>query len=1015
MILSDISIKRPVLAIVISLLVLLVGLISYDRLSVREYPKIDSPVVTVDTRYTGASSSIIESQVTKVLEDSLSGIEGIDYMTSISRSERSQISIHFNLDREPDSAANDVRDRVGRVRGQLPDQIDEPVIAKSEADAQPIIWIALSSEAHDPMELSEFAQVRIQDPLQTVAGVASVMIAGERRYSMRVWLDPERMAAYGIIPQDIENALRTQNIEIPAGRIESKEREFTILAQTDLNESVEFEQIIIRSDNGNIVRLNDIARVELAPESERRMARFNGESAIALGVIRQSTANPLDVSQGVRDMLSAIQPSLPEGMKVQVAYDSSIFIERSIESVFQTLMMAGLLVVVVIFFFLRNLRATMIPVITIPLSLVGAFAMMYLMDFSINTLTLLALVLAIGLVVDDAIVMLENIFRHVEEGLHPIQAAFKGSREIGFAVIATTATLVAVFVPVAFSTGRTGRLFTEFALTLAGAVVVSTFIALSLSPMLCSRLLHHEKKHSWMFNLIERFLNALSQGYHRIMSHLLNARLLTIILLIGSAAGAVYFYGKLPQELAPIEDRGTIMSFSIAPDGSSVDYLNRYAKQVENIIAQIPERTHHFGVTGVPSETNSLVFIRLQDWENRTRKQQAIVEELTPQLFGGVPGTMTFAMNLPSLGQSPISRPVEFIIKSTDDYAELRKTTDALLARMAENPNFQQPDDDLKLNKPELMITLQRDKVAEAGLTIAEVGRSLETYIAGRNMTRFKRGNEQYDVILQVPPEQRQTPTDLSNLYVRSSSGEMIQLSNLITVEETVAPRELNHFDKMKAVKIQSMLAPGYSLGEALEFMESNLQEISPGALYDYAGQSREFMESSNTLQQTFVLALIFIFLVLAAQFESFRNPLIIMLAVPPALAGALVALHFSGGSLSVYSQIGLITLVGLVTKHGILIVEFANQLQDQGVSLRDATLRAASMRLRPILMTTGATVLGALPLALAFGAGAESRQQIGWVIVGGMLFGTLLTLFVIPTIYSIFGKRTYRAVNPEH
>ncbi len=1014
MILSDISIKRPVLATVMSLLILLVGLIAYDRLSVREYPKIDVPVVSVETVYPGASASIIESQVTKIIEDSLSGIEGIDFISSVSRSEKSQISVTFRLEQDPDDAASEVRDRVGRVRGQLPDDIEEPVVAKSEADAQPIIWLALSSDSHTTMEVTDYAENRVKDPLQTVPGVASVMIVGERRYAMRIWLDPQKMAAYHVVPQDIESALSAQNVEIPAGRIESREREFTVLAQTDLNSVPEFERIIIRNDKGYPIRIRDVARVEIAPASERNTARFNGNNAVALGVVKQSTANPLDVSAGVREMLQQIEQNLPPGMQAKVGYDSSLFIEESIDSVFTTLWQAGVLVVLVIFFFLRNFRATLIPVVTIPLSLIGAFAMMMLMDFSINTLTLLALVLAIGLVVDDAIVMLENIYRHVEAGLDPIQAAFKGAREIGFAVIATTATLVAVFVPVAFSTGRTGKLFTEFALTLAGAVVVSTFIALSLSPMLSSRLLHHEKRHGAIFNLIESWLNALSAAYQYLLTKVLRSRLLAVVLLGTSAAGAVYFYQQLPQELAPTEDRGTIMTFSISPEGASVDYVDHYARQVEEIVGQVPEGVHFFGVVGFPSETNSLTFLRLDDWAQRERKQQTITDDLTPQLYGGVIGNMSFAMNPPSLGQSIISRPVEFIIKTTADYDQLAIITDQMLAKMAENPGLAQPDTDLKLNKPELLVTLNRDKVSDVGIDVNTIGRTLETFMAGRELTRYKQQGEQYDVILQVEDHFRQVPSDLTSAYVRGDNGDMIQLANLVSVEESITAKELNHFDKLKAVKIQAMLTPGYSLGEALTFMEQSLKEVAPDALYDYAGQSREFKESSNTLQMTFSLALIFIFLVLSAQFESFKNPLIIMLSVPPALAGALMALHYSGGSLSIYSQIGLITLVGLVTKHGILIIEFANQLQDRGTALSDAIVEAAALRLRPILMTTGATVLGALPLAVALGAGAESRQQIGWVIVGGMLLGTLLTLFVIPTVYSYLGKRNFRQVQPD-
>jgi multidrug efflux pump len=1014
MILSEISIKRPVLATVMSLLVLLIGAVSYDRLTVREYPKIDVPVVTVETNYPGASASIIESQVTQVIEDSLSGIEGIDFISSISRSGKSQITVTFSLNRDPDDAASDVRDRVGRVRGALPDDVDEPITAKTEADAQPIFWLALSSDRHSMMEISDIADRLVKDPLQTVDGVASVMMFGDRRYAMRIWLDPARMAAYEIIPQDIEAALSSQNIEIPAGRIESNQREFSVLSRTDLNSVAQFENIIIRNDSGYPVRIKDIARVEIAPEDERKKSRYKGEPAVALGVVKQSTSNPLDVSEGIQARLPQIETALPEGVKVQLAYDSSIFIAESIKSVFSTILLASLLVVLVIFFFLRNLRATLIPVITIPLSLIGVFAMMLGMGFSINTLTLLAMVLAIGLVVDDAIVMLENIYRHVENGLTPIQAAFKGSKEIGFAVIATTLTLVAVFVPIAFSEGRTGKLFTEFALTLAGAVVVSTFIALSLSPMMSSRLLRHETKHSAMFNLIEGWLQGLTSGYQSLLKKVLKSRSLAVLIMLVSLAGSGFFFTQLPQELAPIEDRGDILAMSVAPDGSSVDYVDRYARQVEGMIGQVPEGDRYFTIVGFPTDTNSMTFLGLKRWEDRTRKQQSIAQELTPQLFGGVTGTMSFAMNPPSLGQGFISRPVEFIIKSNTDYAELKGIADQLMGRILQNPGFIQPDIDLKLNKPELTIDVNRDKASEMGLDISLIGRSIETFMASRQVTRFKQDGEQYDVILQVEPGQRRDPSDLSTIYLRTDDNQMVQLSSVVDINESVAPKELNHFDKMKSVTFQAILAPGYSVGEALDFVEQQMAEISPETLYDFGGQSREFKSSSNSLIFTAMLAGLFTFLVLAAQFESFRNPLIIMLSVPPALFGGLLALYFSGGSLSIYSQIGLITLIGLVTKHGILIVEFANQLQDQGRAVQDAIIEAATLRLRPILMTTGATVLGAIPLAIAFGAGAESRQQLGWVIVGGMTFGTLLTLFVIPTVYSYLGKRLFKQIEPD-
>ena len=1015
MILSEISIKRPVLATVMSLLVLLIGALAYDRLTVREYPKTDLPVVTVETTYPGASASIIETQVTQVIEDSLSGIEGIDFMNSISRTEKSQITVTFKINRDPDSAAADVRDRVSRVIGRLPDDADTPVVAKTEADAQPIIWLAFSSDRHSMMEVTEIADQKVKDQLQTVTGVANVRIFGERKYAMRIWLDPLRMSAYQIVPKDVEQALETQNIEIPAGRIESKDREFTLLTKTDVNDIEAFKQLIIRNDDGYPIRIQDVARVEIAPESDRKITRFKGESAVALGVVKQSTANPLDVSTGVRETLDKVRPTLPEGMNVVVAYDSSVFIEESIKSVYQTLIQAGALVVFVLFFFLRNVRATLIPVITIPLSLIGAFAMMYWMNFSINTLTLLALVLAIGLVVDDAIVMLENIYRHVEAGLDPIQAAFKGAKEIGFAVLATTVVLVAVFAPVAFSEGRTGKLFTEFALTLAGAVVVSTFVALTLSPMMCSRLLRHETRHSAMFNAIESFLHGMTVGYKNLLNKLLSSRLLALFIMLISFAGAGFFYTQLPQELAPIEDRGVIINFALAPDGSSVNYIDRYTRQIEAVVESAPETDRYFAVVGFPAETNAIVFQGLKRWEDRARKQQAIAAEQTPKLYGGIPGIKSFSLNRPSLGQSFIARPVEFIVKSNGTYDDLKRISDQMMAKIMQNKGFAQPDSDLKLNKPELQINVKRDKLSEMDVDVDDLGRTLESFMAGREVTRFKRQGEQYEVIVKVAKDKRRSPSDLTDLYMRNNQGEMVQLSNLVEVNETVAPRELNHFDKVKAVKFQTQLAPGYSLGEALTYLEESLEEIAPQAGMDYSGPSREFKTSSSSMQVTFALALIVVFLVLAAQFESFKNPMIIMLSVPPAIFGALFALYYSGGSISVYSQIGLITLVGLVTKHGILIVEFANQLQDKGLDLRDAVIEAASLRLRPILMTTGATVLGALPLAIAFGAGAESRQQIGWIIVGGMTFGTLLTLFVIPTVYSYLGKRTFKEVQPEH
>ena len=1004
MILSDISIRRPVLATVMNLLIVLVGIIAYDRLPVREYPNIDVPVVTVKTDYPGANAVIMESQVSQPLEDSLSGIEGIDFLTSVSRAESNQITINFKLDRDADAAANDVRDRVARVRGMLPDEIEEPIVSKEEADAQPIIYMAFSSDRHDPLEVTDVADRLVKDRVQTIAGVANVMIFGERRYSMRVWLDRTRMAAYTITPQDVEAALRAQNLEVPSGRIESAEREFTVLAETDLRTPEQFREVILRDDDGYLVRLGDVARVEIGPAEERRITRFKGENAVALGIVKQSTANPLEVSAALREMLPDIKAVLPEGMQVNIAYDKSIFIDRSIDAVFTTIGEAIALVIIVIFGFLRSVRATLIPMVTIPVSLIGAFIFMYAFGFSINTLTLLAMVLAIGLVVDDAIVMLENIYRHVEAGEPPLQAALKGSKEIGFAVLAMTFTLAAVFAPVAFTEGRTGQLFAEFALTLAGAVIVSGFIALSLSPMMCSRMLKHEK-HGAIYEAGERFLTALNSGYEKLLNGALRLRWLVVGLALVTVVGMGVLFGQIKSELAPTEDRGLVLGIGIGPDGATPAYTDKSAHQMEAIYKTVPEMERYFMVVGFPVVNQIISFLGLQDWDERERSSAEIAGELRPKLFG-IPGVLAFAVLPPSLGQSVISRPVEFYIQTTESYDKLQEVTNKVLEKARENPGLANLDTDLKLNKPELRVSVNREKAASVGVEVANINHTLETMLGGRNVTRYKQSGEQYDVIVQVADVNRRDPQDLTNIQVRGTDGEMIPLTNLISLEETVAPRELNHFNKLRAVKINANLAPGYSLGEALAFMQQTVAEVAPEALFDYGGQSREFMESSSALYVTFVLALGFIYLVLSAQFESFRSPLIIMLSVPLAMAGALLTLKLTGGTLNVYSQIGLITLVGLITKHGILIVEFANQLRDKGREMREAVVEAAVLRLRPILMTTGAMVLGAIPLALATGAGAESRIQIGWVIVGGMTFGTLLTLFVVPVVYTLLAGR---------
>jgi multidrug efflux pump len=1003
--LPELCIKRPVFATVLSVAVLLVGLISYQRLSVREYPRIDEPVVSVETVYKGASAEVVESQVTKVLEDSLAGIEGVELMTSSSRSERSGITVRFKLSRDPDSAAADVRDKVARVRGRLPDEVDEPVIAKVETDSFPIIWIAVSAPGKSQIEISDYAARYIKPRLSTLPGAADVRIFGERRPSMRIWVDRARLAAYRLAVQDVEDALRRQNVEIPAGRIESDKREFSVLSLTDLQTPQQFEAIIVREVAGHSVRLRDLARVEIAPLEERVITRYMGGTAVTLGVIKQAVGNPLELSRALRAEVADINKSL-DGMKLQVMYDSSVFIDESIKAVFTTIVEAILLVAAVIFVFLRNLRATLIPLVTIPVSLVGAFTFMYAFGFSVNTLTLLAMVLAIGLVVDDAIVVLENIYRKLEHGMSRLDAALAGAKEIAFAVVAMTLTLAAVYAPLAFATGRTGRLFIEFALALSGAVLVSGFVALTLSPMMCSKLLRHETKHSAAYNAVERFFTGLTAGYRRALGWALHHRVWVVAAALVVAAASVALFKGLRSELAPVEDRGVIFSFVVAQEGSTVRSTAENLARIEEHYKAVPEMLRFNASAGFPTVSDGLAILRLKPWDERTRRQQEITQELAPKL-AQIPGARAFPTNPPSLGQSPRNRPVEFVIMSSAPYDEIARLVERFMAEASKNPGLVNLDTDLRLDKPEIKVAVNRDKIVDVGASVDAVGRTLETMLGGRQVTRFKRDGEQYDVIVQVADADRRSPGDISDIFVRGRSGEMIQLANLVNVRESVAPKSLNHFNRVRAVTISATLAPGYTLGQALASMEETARKVlPPTAQVDLNGQSREYRDSSSDIYFVFVLALAFIYLVLAAQFESFIDPFVIMLTVPLSMTGALLALKLSGGTLNVYSQIGLITLVGLITKHGILIVEFSNQMQAKGMDVLEAVEEAAVLRLRPILMTTGAMVLGAVPLALASGAGSESRQQIGWVIVGGLLLGTFLTLFVVPTAYTLLARR---------
>jgi len=824
---TEIFIRRPVFATVLSLVLLLAGLMSFSRLTIREYPNIDEPQVSVSTNYGGASAEIIESQVTQVLEGSLAGIEGIDIIESTSRAESSRITIRFRVGVNIDSATSDVRDRVSRVRRALPDEIDEPVISKVEADAQPIMFLVMRSTTMNALELTDYVDRFVVNRFKNLDGVADVTVNGERRYAMRIWIDPTRLAGYGITVQDVENAIRTQNAEIPAGRIESTEREFTVLSRTALGTAEEFARVVLKPAGGLQVSLGDVARVELATADVRRESRYGGETAISIGIIKQAVANPLDVASAVQEIVPRMNKELPEGLSASIGFDSTVFIDRSIKNVFTTIIEATVLVLLIIFLFLHSARAAFIPLVTIPVSLVTTFAIMYATGLTVNTLTLLAMVLAIGLVVDDAIVMLENIYRHIENGMKPLAAAITGAREMGFAVVAMTLTLAAVFAPIAFTPGRTGRLFLEFAIALAGAVIVSGFVALTLTPMMCSRLLKHSEKRNIFARTVEGTLDRLERGYKAGLRLALAGRWIVLLaaLLVGGA-GAVLFT-QLKSELSPVEDRGSIRVSGNAPEGASFNYTKRYAVQVEELLAEVPELQSYLLIVGSGEVTQFNAYVRLKDWDEREVKQQQLTQTILPKLRK-IAGVQASASNPASLGVRGFGKPFQFVIQSSASYVELNDLATALVKRLEDNPGLDDIDTDMRLNKPEVDVDIDRARVADLGLDISVIGRTLETLLGGRNVSTFQIGSEQYDVIVALPPEERASPETLSRIFVRSSEGQMVQLSNVVKVRESVAPRDLRRFNQLRAITIEANLSPGYTLGEAIGAVEEAAREVLP-------------------------------------------------------------------------------------------------------------------------------------------------------------------------------------------
>lgn len=1008
--LSDVSIKRPVLATVMSLTIILFGIISFTYLPVRQYPDIDPPIISVNTFYRGASPSVVETEITNILEEQFATLEGVKTMTSSSREQGSVITIEFELNRDVDEAANDVRDRVSRVRGELPREVEDPVISKVDANAQAIMWLSLYSETYGGLELSETADLILKERLQRVPGVGSVIIAGERRYAMRVWLDPLRMAAHNLTTGDIEAAIRRENAEIPGGRVEGAEREFAVRTRGELRTPDEFADIIVLQNEFDKVRLGDVAEVEIGAEDERTVARFNGIPSVGLGIVKQSRASTVDVADAVSAALAELRTAIPPGMQLSVAFDSSQFIKDSIEEVAETILIAMVLVVLVVLAFLKSFRATLIPTAAIPVSIVGAFAAAFFFGFTINILTLLALVLAIGLVVDDAIVVLENIFRHMEMGKSRMQAAIDGTREIGFAVIATTMALVAVFVPVAFLTGNVGRLFNEFGVMLAVAILISGFVALSLAPMLASRFLKplHGGADNWATRSFDAFFDRLDRIYEAILKTVLRFRWLMVLAAVGIVAASAWLFTLLPSELVPTEDRGVGFGIVIAPEGATLDYTDRYMREVESRLMALPEHEGLFtavglGFGGPGRVTNGILFLLLKPRGERERSQQEIVASLFPQLMG-IPGVLAFVINPSSLGGRFSSTPVEYVLQA-DDYERLNQALGIMMGKAGELGYMINLDSDLRLNKPQLDIAIDRERAAGLGVSVTDIGTTLETFLGGRVVTNFKRGTKQYDVILQTRPSDRATPDAIESLYLRGDGG-LVQLANVVSIQESVEPKELNHFNRIRSATITANLAPGVSIGQALDDLDAIAAEALPGGVRTaYGGLSLEYKSSSSTLYFMFLLAIVFIFLVLAAQFESFVHPFTILLSVPLAVFGALFSLYVFGQTLNIYSQIGLILLIGLVTKNSILIVEFSNQLRESGKDVLAAVTEAATIRLRPILMTSFATIFGVLPIALALGAGGEARRPLGIAVVGGLLFSTFLTLVIVPVVYTLLAR----------
>jgi len=998
-----------------SLVIVLFGFIGFTFLGIREFPSVDPPIITVGTTYIGANADVIESQITEPLEEAINGVPGIRTITSISREGRSNITVEFELGVSIEAAANDVRDKVSGALQRLPPDVDPPVVEKADADSSPIIFMTVNSEKRDLLELSRIAELMFKERLQTIPGVSSVQIWGQRRYSMRLWMDPIKLASLKLAPSDILQALNRENVELPSGRVEGQNTELTVRTMGRLTTEDDFNNLIVKEEDDNLVRFSDIGYAKLGPENDRTILRRDGSPAVALAIVAQPGANNIDIANRLYSRIDQIKRDLPPDVSYTMSYDSTQYIRASISEVEETIIIAFTLVLSIIFLFLRDWRTTVIPIATIPISLIGAFFVMYLLGFTINVLTLLGIVLAIGIVVDDAIVVLENIYVKIEEGEKPHEAARKGSVEIYFAVISTTVSVVAVFLPVIFLQGLTGRLFREFGLVVASAVAISAFVSLTLTPMMCAKILKNRPVQPWLYRKTEPFFKALTAAYSGALRSFMQKRWLAFVVVLVSGV-MIYVLGlTIPSELAPLEDRSEYRLQAQAPEGATFEYMDNYVKEItdfvmrenpDDIAGRVSVTAPGFGNAGVNS---GFVRVILNSPAERQKTQQQIVDEITMKArqFTGI---RTFVTQAQTIGDRRGGFPVQFVIQAAD-IDKLKVALPAFMAKASESPKFAFVDLDLKFTKPEINISINRDKARNLGVNVFDIAQTLQLGLSGSRFGNFIMDGKQYQIIGQVERSNRNEPLDLKTLYVKNRRGELIQLDNLVTMEELSSPPQLYRFNRYSSAKVQAQLAKGVALGEGIKEMQRIADEVlDESYTTSLDGASREFAESSSSIYLAFFIALAIIYLVLAGQFESFRDPLVIMFTVPLALAGALLSLWYFNQTLNVFSQIGIIMLIGLVTKNGILIVEFANQRKEHGKGLLDSAIEAAESRFRPIIMTSFATILGILPIALALGAGSESRVSMGIAVIGGMLFATILTLFVIPAIYTYLSSKEARA-----